>query len=358
MDVLMPRLVPLPPHRSAKPGPTGEGLGGCRCSEQSRPCVLPETRVHYSPAGGRRRWLWDWRVLAWPQGCIWAWARRWGARGARSLGGAACGAGAPGSRAVRGALSRGRDREPPDGGRAGEGTFPVPGRPPWQRLPRSAALINAGPWLERPPAAQLRPVICRSLFLHPRLLKSVFPHTGSGPQVMGKTHRLRPPRGPPGFLSPPQSLALAQDLPLPLWAALKNKISILENAGPRPKRYLMAGTCKEFVFHFAQSQAPPGRDLALSKLRPREPSRIQTPPAVGGWGLGLCGVDRAVCSEPGPASRTSQGHGAGWRARRGTGAWRGCRARAGPSPGSGEAAVRGWSASCLGYCAQGKAATF
>lgn len=249
-------------------------------------------------------------------------------------------------------------RQTAAGGRAGEGTSPVPGRPPWQRLPRSAALINAGPWLERPPAAQLRPVICRSLFLHPRLLKSVFPHTGSGPQVMGKTHRLRPPRGPPGFLPPPQSLALAQDLPLPLWAALKNKISILENAGPRPKRYLMAGTCKEFVFHFAQSQAPPGRDLALSKLRPREPSRIQTPPAVGGWGLGLCGVDRAVCSEPGPASRASRWHGAGWRARRGTGAWRGCRARAGPSPGSGEAAVRGWPAFRLGYCAQGKATTF
>lgn len=94
-------------------------------------------------------------------------------------------------------------RQTAAGGRAGEGTSPVPGRPPWQRLPRSAALINAGPWLERPPAAQLRPVICRSLFLHPRLLKSVFPHTGSGPQVMGKTHRLRPPRGPPGFLPPP-----------------------------------------------------------------------------------------------------------------------------------------------------------
>lgn len=68
----------------------------------------------------------------------------------------------------------------------------------------------------------------------------------------------------------------------------------------------MAGTCKEFGFHFAQSQAPPGRDLKLSKLRPREPSRIQTPRAVGGWGLGRCGSDHVMRSEPAPASHASR----------------------------------------------------
>lgn len=51
----------------------------------------------------------------------------------------------------------------------------------------------------------------------------------------------------------------------------------------------MAGTCREFGFRSAQSRAPPGRDLESSEPRPCEPSGVQTPPAVGGWGRGLWG---------------------------------------------------------------------
>lgn len=68
----------------------------------------------------------------------------------------------------------------------------------------------------------------------------------------------------------------------------------------------MAGTCKEFGFHFAQSRAPPGRDLELSKLRPREPSRVRTPHAVGGWAPGLCVLGHVLSSEPVLASHASR----------------------------------------------------
>lgn len=119
----------------------------------------------------------------------------------------------------------------------------------------------------------------------------------------------------------------------------------------------MAGTCKEFGFHFAQSRAPPGRDLELSKLRPREPSRVRTPHAVGGWAPGLCGLGHVLSSEPVLASHASR-CGLVCQACRWTDTARRHREAAERGPRRGRGRVLGWPASRRGYHAQGKATTF
>lgn len=133
----------------------------------------------------------------------------------------------------------GSSLEPP-AGQVGEGLQPCGGWPCRQRS-RSAARIKTGLWLPPWPHSCLSPT-------HPVSLPSVFPHIGSGPQVMGKTCPSVEFACGSGdglcFSESPRTLSPAWlqlwDLLLPLQATLKNKISILENAGPHPRRCLMA----------------------------------------------------------------------------------------------------------------------
>ena len=131
-----------------------------------------------------------------PRGCTQAWGRWWGETlgSVRSLPGLASGGGSQsvvmsrprcarvGARAGQWPCAAGHrlgsSLEPP-AGQVGEGLQPCGGWPCRQRS-RSAARIKTGLWLPPWPHSCLSPA-------HPVSLPSVFPHIGSGPQVMGKT---------------------------------------------------------------------------------------------------------------------------------------------------------------------------
>lgn len=186
------RRRPPPPRPSAEPSPTGEGLGAAGAVSKADPVSFLDAGPLLSGRGPEK--------VALGRAAGRGLGEEAGGRGARPWGGAACVLGLPAA-----ALCGGPSAGASNGSRqtaGGRGHLSRPGRPPWQRLPLSAALIKTGPWLERAGRTAVSCYLSHPLPPTRVSVQSVFPHIGSGPQVMGKTRRRRPPRGPLGFLPP------------------------------------------------------------------------------------------------------------------------------------------------------------